>query len=84
MSFHWTHRKRRAKVAPAEPEIDTSALDPVEQELLELRAWRDELFRPVRSQGTFDLLVAGSRSALARQLWTGGYLESMAVLREDN
>lgn len=50
------------------------------EELLELRAWRDALLEPLNAFDTFDLNHADQKVEIARQLWLGGYDESLQAL----
>ena len=85
MSGHrFTHKKRRAQIAPAELTEDSSEVDVMAQELTQLRLFRDTLLTPLAVTGTFNLQLDAEKQRLARQLWSGDYLESMAVLRESN
>jgi len=76
--------RKRAKVAPAEAQSSADAVDPLAQELEGLRLFRASLLQPVSGFGTFNLLVPGAKLQLARQLWSGDYVSSMAALREAN
>ena len=59
-------------------------MEAIIEELEDLRLFRHDLLQPVNASGTFDLNQHGEKERLARQLWAGGYLESMAALREAN
>ena len=83
MATRLSRSKRRCKVAPAPPDSE-EALGLIMEELEDLRLFRHNLLQPVNASGTFDLNSATEKVNLARQLWSGGYLESMAALREAN
>ena len=42
------------------------------------------LLTPVEPAGCFDVSDADEKVQLGRRLWSGGYLESMTMLREAN
>ena len=84
MASRLTSRKRRAQVGPSDADNDAAALESAIAELSELRLWRDDLLKPVDGAGTFDLSIADEKVQLAHRMWAGGYLESMAALREAN
>ena len=73
--------KRRCRVAPGPPDSE-EALGLIMEELEDLRLFRHDLLQPVNASGTFDLNSAAEKVKLATQLWSGGYLEPMAALRE--
>ena len=83
MSARLGRPKRRCKVGPAPPD-SAEAMDAIIEELEDLRLFRNDLLQPVNASGTFDLNQNGEKERLARQLWAGGYVESMAALREAN
>ena len=84
MASRLTHRKRRARIAPADPDDDDAALESAIAELGELRLWRAALMQPVVAAGAFDLSNGTEKLELARRVWKGGYTESITMLREAN
>ena len=54
------------------------------EELADLRLFRHELLQPMNTSGTFNLKNASEKVDLARQLWSGGYVESMQALAGAN
>ena len=76
----FTHRKRRAKVEP----VAESEVDDVTAELQQLRLFRDQLMQPLETAGGFDLQRHSEKERLARQLWSGDFLQCMGELREAN
>ena len=54
------------------------------EELAQLRAWKLALSQPINRASTFDVSTNVGKVALARQLWLGGYAESMDMVRSEN
>ena len=84
------HRKGTAHKRKL-PELEAATLDPAalavlseHEELLQLRAWRQSLLTPLEAANTFDLNRTAEKEELARELWRGGYAESLSALREAN
>ena len=69
MASRLTHRKRRARIAPADPDDDDAALESAIAELCELRLWRAALMQPVVAGGAFDLSNAAEKLQLAPEGW---------------
>ena len=65
MSGHrFTHKKRRAQIAPAELTEDSSEVDVMAQELTQLRLFRDALLTPLAVTGTFNLQLDAEKQRL--------------------
>ena len=84
MASRLTHRKRRAQIAPSDADDGAAAVESAILELSELRLWRSALLTPVELDAASDLSNADEKVQLAHRLWSGGYLESMTMLREAN
>ena len=71
-------------MAPAEAYSLEDVVDPITEELQALRLFRDDLLKPMDGTGTFNLMHGAEKVALAKRLWSGGYMESLVDLRENN
>ena len=74
------HRTAAEQAAAASASTSQAPTD----ELIQLRAFHAALTTPIDSADTFDLLNATGKEALARQLWLGGFAESMTAVRAAN
>ena len=81
MASRLTHRKRRAQIAPSDADDGAAAVESAILELSELRLWRSLLLTPEEPAAASDLSTADEKVQLGRRLWSGGYLESMTMLR---
>ena len=81
-------RNKRSKPSvETQPEVCAAELSQMaaEAELIELRAWRLALLKPVQTAGAvFNMQSAGDKLLCAQAIWLGGYSSSMQHLREAN
>lgn len=76
------HRKR--KLDAVEHDSATATMLSNLAELQELRAFKEAVLSPLVGGLTFDLNCAEEKVELARQLWRGGYAESLSAMRDAN
>ena len=76
------HRKRKSE--EVEHDLASAAMLSDLAELQELRAFKEAVLSPLAGGHTFDLNCAEEKVELARQLWRGGYAESLSAMRDAN
>ena len=63
---------------------DASTMQTMQQELERLRLFEAELLSPIDMASSFNMLDPDDAEQLARQIWLGGYAESLAAVRAAN
>ena len=82
MKWSWPRRSRGRGSGSAASTATVSAV--LTDEVVQLRAWREQLLSPVVVADTFNMQTPGDKDRLALRVWLGGFEESLAAVRAAN